>query len=62
MIGLLLVGTFVGYLCAGAAWMMGATFMQALVVLSITGVTATLALGTMRLRSDVDCEEQRVTA
>lgn len=62
MLGLLLVGTFIGYLFAGAAWMMGATLMQALLVLSLTGVTATLALGTLRMRGDAECDDQRVTA
>lgn len=62
MIALLLAGTFVGYLCAGLAWFLGASLMQALIVLSVTGVTATLAFGTMRLRADAECEDSRIPA
>lgn len=62
MIALLLAGTFVGYLFAGVAWFLGASLIQALAVLSITGVTATLAFATMRIRAEEDCEPRRRVA
>ncbi|MGI3170925.1 hypothetical protein ACRARG_17370 [Pseudooceanicola sp. C21-150M6] len=57
MFGLVLIGTFVGYLSGAIAWLGGASFLQGLAIVSISGVLTIAVLTALLLlrsgRSDV---------
>ena len=57
MLGLILVGGFVGYFFGGVAWIAGASFLQGLALVSLAGTMTVLLLALSRLPRDTDDDD-----